>query len=41
MYFGIFRGGLGEARLSQTSSKGKKSINQLSKKGSSIVRINF
>ena len=36
MYFWIFRGGLGEARFSQTSSKGEKSINQLSKIGSTI-----
>jgi hypothetical protein len=33
MYFWIFRGGLGETSLSQTSSKGEKSINQLSKNG--------
>ncbi len=36
MYFWIFRGGLGEARLSQTSSKGNKVLTSCQKKGSTI-----
>lgn len=36
MYFWIFRGGFGEASVSKASPKRKKSINQLSKNGSTI-----
>ena len=36
MYFWIFRGGLGDARLSQTSSKGKKILTSCQKIGSTI-----
>ncbi|MCR5247579.1 MAG: hypothetical protein K6E14_07330 [Paludibacteraceae bacterium] len=36
MYFWIFRGGFGEASLSKASPNEEKSINQLSKNGSTI-----
>ena len=36
MYFWIFRGGLGEASVSKASPNEEKSINQLSKNGSTI-----
>ena len=38
MYFWIFRGGLGEARLSQTSSKGNKVLTSCQKMGSTIMK---